>query len=205
MLIGLCGFIGSGKDTVANILKDDHGYNKIAMADPLKDAVAVMFGWSRYLLQGDTQISRTFRETPDDYWSAALGRQITPRRILQEFGTEIVREQINKDFWVHAMRKKLQMYENVVIPDVRFYNEIQMVKDEGGVLIQISRGPDPEWVEFAKTNPMFMKVEYPDVHESEWRWLVATPDYTIHNNGGIYDLNGQINDMLNTIGNGGTR
>ena len=57
MLIGICGLIGSGKDTVAQNLIDNHNFVKISFADKLKDAVASMFSWDRELLDGKTDKS----------------------------------------------------------------------------------------------------------------------------------------------------
>jgi hypothetical protein len=66
MVIGLVGFLGSGKGTVADTLKL---YNFIpeSFSNPLKDAVAIIFGWDRSLLEGDTKESREFRETVDEF------------------------------------------------------------------------------------------------------------------------------------------
>ena len=59
MIIGICGLIGSGKGTVADILEQEHGFIKVSFADSLKDAVAAVFGWPRSLLEGDTEESRS--------------------------------------------------------------------------------------------------------------------------------------------------
>ena len=58
MIIGLVGFIGSGKGTVGDILVTQHGYYRFAFADALKDAVATIFTWPRGLLEGDTAALR---------------------------------------------------------------------------------------------------------------------------------------------------
>ena len=57
MIIGICGLIGSGKGTVADILVE-RNYKKISFADKLKDGVAEVFGWDRAMLEGDTDSSR---------------------------------------------------------------------------------------------------------------------------------------------------
>jgi hypothetical protein len=73
MIVGLVGFIGSGKGTVADIMTTEHGFSKESFAGGVKDAASVIFGWDRKLLEGDTEESRAWRETPDEYWSEKLG------------------------------------------------------------------------------------------------------------------------------------
>ena len=92
MIIGVCGLIGGGKGTVGDILVQNHGFKKISFADKLKDAVALMFDWDRDLVEGITDESRQWREKKDDFWSNETGREITPRLVLQEFGTECMRK-----------------------------------------------------------------------------------------------------------------
>ena len=81
MIIGLCGLIGSGKGTVADILVDEHNFEKISFADKLKDAVSVLFDWDRAMLEGETSESRVWREQEDSFWTKETGRKITPRKI----------------------------------------------------------------------------------------------------------------------------
>ena len=66
MIIGLVGFIGSGKGTVGDIL-ETQGFSKDSFAKPLKDACSIMFGWPREMLEGDTEVSRKWREEPEWY------------------------------------------------------------------------------------------------------------------------------------------
>ena len=68
MLIGLLGFIGSGKNSVAEQFAKN-GFTTDSFAAPLKDAVSDIFGWPRNMLEGDTDHSRAFREAPDQWWS----------------------------------------------------------------------------------------------------------------------------------------
>ena len=85
MIIGLVGFIGSGKDTAADYLVNFHGFRRDSFAATLKDAVADIFGWDRTLIEGRTTESREWRECQDDWWSKRLGMPITPRWILQQW------------------------------------------------------------------------------------------------------------------------
>ena len=88
MIIGITGFMGSGKDTVAEMFVDK-GAVKDSFAAPLKDLCASVFGWDRHMLEGDTVPSRDFRETADIYWTRKLGiDNFTPRLALQLLGTD---------------------------------------------------------------------------------------------------------------------
>ena len=87
-VIGVCGLIGSGKGTVADILVQNFQYEKISFADKLKDGVSAVFGWDRELLEGDTDRSRLWRERTDEFWTKETGAEVSPRLILQLFGTD---------------------------------------------------------------------------------------------------------------------
>ena len=67
-LIGLVGFIGAGKGSVADIFVEKYGFQKEAFANPVKDAIAAMFSWNRKWLEGDSEWSRAWREKPDLFW-----------------------------------------------------------------------------------------------------------------------------------------
>ena len=132
MIVGITGFIGSGKDTVAKMLVEK-GAVQDSFAAPLKDLCASVFGWPRDMLQGDTVESRDFRETPDMYWTRKLGiDQFSPRLALQLLGTEIMRTHFNQDIWINSLEYRLRMknadYPCVVISDARFQNELSLIK-----------------------------------------------------------------------------
>ena len=187
MIIGLVGYIGSGKGTVADLLVRNHQYHKFAFADALKDAVATIFTWPRGLLEGDSNASRAFRERVDVWWSHKLGYEVTPRLILQKFGTEACRHGIADNIWIAALEKRIAGYENVVISDCRFPNEINFVRSAGGVIIRVSRGEDPSPEELAK------------MHVSETAWNDIFPDITIFNNGTLDDLKKDTKTILTQL------
>jgi hypothetical protein len=177
MLIGFLGTIGSGKGTAGDILVK-HGFIAVSFANKLKDAVSCIFGWPRILLEGDTEESRKFRETPDIYWSKVIGKPFTPRLALQLMGTEAGRNVFHRDLWVAALMRDLDPRKNYVVTDVRFPNEIEMIKAGGGHLIEVSRGPDPEWYDRAYNinngwdyNKSQVMSDYPLIHYSEWAWV----------------------------------
>jgi len=189
MIIGLVGFIGSGKGTVGDMLVQN-GYIKDSFASPLKDAVSVMFGWPRELLEGDTEVSRNWRELPDKFWSAKFGRPFSPREALQLMGTEAGRTVFHKDIWVMSLLNRSHG-KNVVVTDVRFKNEIEHIRSSGGFIVRVKRGPEPIWYEIAKhqnlvgedgewilyDNNNTMEQKYPNVHRSECDWIGCDIDY----------------------------
>lgn len=170
MLIGLCGFIGSGKDTFANLLKME----KMSFAHVLKDVVAITFGWRRDLLEGDTEESRKWRETPDAFWSKILCREYTPRMALQETGSKI--REIHPDIFMATLHRKIQG-KDVVITDCRFPNEIELIHKLGGKIVHVARNL-PEWYEDYKNGK---DVEH-GLHESEIAWIRCKHDYTVSGN-----------------------
>ena len=198
MIIGICGLIGSGKDTVAQQLIDNHNFVKISFADKLKDAVAVMFNWNRELLDGKTDESRAWREKEDAYWTAETGRSITPRLVLQEFGTECMREGFFDGIWVSLTKQHIlnNPDTNFVIPDVRFPNEAKMLYEIDGEVWRVKRGQDPVWFRIYQD----VGVEPKDVHPSEWAWAHTKFTQTIENNGTLEQLRNQVQDHLVSTG-----
>lgn len=187
MIIGLVGYIGSGKGTVGDILVRNHGYTKFAFADALKDATSTIFMWPRGLLEGDSEASRAFRERVDSWWSHKLGYEVTPRLILQKMGTEACRNGIADNIWIAALEKRIAGYQDVVISDVRFPNEIDFVRSAGGVIIRVQRGEDPSPEELSK------------MHISETAWNSCEVDRTIHNDKDIEGLRLSVTTLLTDL------
>ena len=194
MIIGICGLIGCGKGTVGDILVEEYGFTKLSFADKLKDGVATVFNWDRAMLEGDTVESREWRETQDDFWSRETGRTITPRLVLQEFGTDCMRHGFDDSIWVSLVKQELVKYpkKNFVIPDVRFPNEANMIKSIHGEVWRVRRGQDPVWMRMYQD----IGVEPKDVHESEWRWANVDFNNIIYNDLGINELKSQVKGLL---------
>lgn len=190
MIVGLVGFIGAGKGTVADLLVQRHDFEKESFANSVKDAVSVIFGWNRALLEGDTPDSRDWREQDDEYWSKKLGKPFSPRLALQLMGTEAGRDVFHPDLWVHTAIRRCENapWHNYVIADVRFPNEINAIREAGGVIARIKRGPEPEWYDAAYAVNMGKTVEPPDVHFSEWAWIGSDVDFEISNDGSVEEL-----------------
>jgi len=194
MIIGICGLIGSGKGTVGDILVEQ-GYKKVSFADKLKDGVATIFGWNRAMLEGDTDESRTWREQPDEFWSNETKMEVTPRLVLQLFGTDCLRNGFYDGVWVSLLKKHiLDNPGDYVIPDVRFRNEQNMIRELGGKVWQVKRGKDPEWFTraiFDNNNPETSNLMNGfDIHESEYKWIDVNTrfDSILHNEGTIAEL-----------------
>lgn len=187
-IVGLVGFIGSGKGSVADILVEKHGYIKESFANGVKDAVATIFGWDRKDLEGDTVASREWRERIDPWWSEKMGKEFSPRIALQLMGTEAGRDVFHPDLWVYSMLRRCNPNKKYVIADVRFPNEIKMIRDYGGVIYRVTRGPNPEWYQTAIMYNMEASTIKPDVHFSEWAWIGSPIDGNIDNNATLNDL-----------------
>jgi len=203
MIIGVCGFIGSGKDTVADYLTNFHGFRRESFAGSLKDAVANVFGWDRTMLEGRTKQAREWREQVDPWWSKRLEMpHLTPRWILQYWGTEVCRNGFHDNMWIAALENKLRTStDDVVISDCRFPNEIKSIKDAGGIIVCVERGIRPHWYEIAvqanKGDPNaqdWLKNE--KIHASETSWVGTRFDRTFDNNGTIDDLFEKVRSLV---------
>ena len=193
MLIGIVGLIGSGKDTAAEHLVTQHGYIRDSFAKSLKDAVSAMFNWDREMLEGNTESSRHWREQPDTFWSEKFGKPVTPRWVLQHFGTEVMRGNMYDAIWVDSCIGRYKG-QNTVISDTRFPNEVNMIKSIGGTVWRITRGDDPQWfIDYVQNN-----IEPKDIHASEWAWSKSGFDDIIANDGSLKQLQQTIQSKINS-------
>jgi hypothetical protein len=209
MIIGICGLIGSGKDTIADYLQNIHQFRRESFAHTLKDAVACVFGWDRDLIEGRTRSSREWREQIDPWWADRLNMPtLTPRHVLQVWGTEVARRGFHDDIWIASLENKLRKTtDDVVISDCRFPNEIAAIRRAGGTVIRVVRGLEPDWYELAQTinaGPAHIgwalardRLEKYHVHASETAWIGTQFDAVIDNNAnGMDHLYQQINSLV---------
>jgi len=205
MIIGVCGLIGSGKDTLADYLVNIHGFRRDSFASTLKDAVSAVFGWDRDMLEGRSRHSREWREQPDAWWSQRLGRTITPRLMLQLWGTEVCRQGFHDDIWIASLENKLRAtQDDVVISDCRFPNEIAAIRAQGGSVIRVVRGADPDWYQYAELANRGQEfavnaLKNIGVHASETSWIGTEFDCVISNNSSLDDFYREINDLLQDL------
>lgn len=137
VLIGLAGPARSGKDTAAGILAARYGFATFAFAAALKEALCIMCDLHPDMLDGD------LKEKP----IKRLGGK-SPREMLQTLGTEWGRETICDDIWIEKfrvrwMRENLARSPGLLVTDVRFENEAEAIRAEGGVIWHVARPDAP--------------------------------------------------------------
>jgi len=185
-LIAVCGFKRSGKDTIADFLVRQYGYHKISIADPLKDACKVLFGFTHEQINGQS------KDIPSEDWY-----NLTPRQILQFFGTEMMQFRLQelmpkcgRMFWIKRMCKEIdgRKLDKIVVPDVRFvheYNELIKVYGVKNVeVIKVSR-------EICGNSG--------DLHVSETEWQKIEANYFVSNNDTVNALFEKIDNIMKKI------
>ena len=183
-LIGITGRAQSGKDTVADWLKDEHGYRVFAFADPIYEMVDLL----ARSLGHNFLFTGTARSFWSDYKNVYLTPEFSVRRALQTLGTDWGRHQ-SPDIWIRAMDQRVRSTppeENIVIPDVRFDNEVRFVhRFSHSRILRIERPDLPDlgaaWKE----------------HESEMQRLPF--DHMITNDGTVNDLRNKADELLKEL------
>ncbi len=209
-IIGITGLAGSGKDTIGdNLVANSPNWEKVSFASHLKDVASLLFGFDRKMLAGETPEDRAVRELPDKFWSEKMGKDFTPRFALQFLGTNLLRNQLHQNIWVDCLERKIiESDKNIVITDVRFPNEIDMIRSIGGEIWRVERGELPNWfrkVESFQINgtenlmydiPYYVP-EVQTIHESEWKWVgYDRPNHIFTNDGTIEELNKKVLDIV---------
>lgn len=194
-ILAICGFQSSGKDTLADYLATYKKFKKLSFASVLKDIIATLFDWPRDKLEGITKEDRMWREERDEWWATELNMpDLTPRYVLQYFGTELFRNHWHQDIWLKVVEKQLSKYDNVVIADCRFPNEMEMLKKHGAKIIHIYRNT-PEWVaKYQQGDDSVNEAQL--LHPSERGWIRGQPDFIIHNDGTIEELYSKVSGEL---------
>lgn len=171
-IIGITGNANSGKDTTADyILSLNQSFKKIAFADPLKNMVI------QYLfLTKDDVFTTQGKNRFNEYWG------MTNRQILQKVGTDAMRKGFCYDIWVKITQKILlnNKNQNFIISDVRFLNEAEMIKRNGGIIVRIKRNYHIVQCNHQSENPIDSNIV----------------DYEIENYGDLQQLYKNIQNVL---------
>ena len=184
-IIGISGRKRSGKDTFAEQLVKEHGFTRIAFADPLKavarelDPVVDVHQATPYVVQ---RIRLSDVLGPDDDWETAKELPEV-RRLLQALGVA-VREHIDSEVWVDAALVKAAAVPGpVVITDVRFPNEAERVRWDGGKVVRVNRPGLPQT----------------DLHISETALDDLVADYVVGNGGTVADLHESADEVARLV------
>jgi hypothetical protein len=186
-LVGLLGKKQSGKDTIAEHLVEEYGFVRYAFADPIKEACQVIFGFNSEQCWGNQ------KEVVDPYWN------ITPRKIFQIFGTELFQFElpkhapeladIGRTFWAYRFARWYEQQITktpelkVVITDVRFPFEAELVNKLGGIVVKINRP----------------NLDHTDMHASEVEMETIPYKYLIDNNSTLEDLKVKVDKLFSMI------
>lgn len=130
MIIGLAGYARSGKDEVAKILVKNYGFRRIAFADPIREFVLRV----NPILESGHRIGELVKEFG---WELAKSKDES-RRLLQEVGL-VARDMFGPNFWVDLAVKNISFGERVVISDVRFKNEMTVIRQLEGKTFRVLR------------------------------------------------------------------
>jgi hypothetical protein len=158
------------------------------------------------MLEGRTKEAREWREQVDPWWAERLAMPtLTPRRVLQYWGTEVCRKAFHDDIWIASLENKLRTSkDSVVISDCRFPNEISSIRDAGGQIIWVQRGVLPDWYDIAVEankgyNVAIQELKMRKIHASETAWVGTEFDAILDNNGTIDELYAHAKSLV--IGN----
>lgn len=162
-LIGITGYAGAGKDTLADAMMVDDRWAKIPLALPIKLMLNTLFDWP--LEKWD---DRTWKEAPrpEAFWKS-------PRELAQTLGTQWGRDEVSEELWTSRAIAIARRHPGpVVVPDVRFPNEAALIRENGGYVIRVERAD----------------VEPVAEHASEQYVSSITPDVRVFNNQDIDTL-----------------
>lgn len=141
MIIGLTGYKQAGKDSTADILCKEAGFERAAFADALRSMALDLNPWLYVEHDGEGGNFYHYAELMKDPGYESAKKIPSVREWLQRLGTEGVRKNLGSEAWVNALDFKLGNTDgrNIVITDCRFENEAAYVHRKGGQLWRIVR------------------------------------------------------------------
>lgn len=174
--IALVGNMRSGKNTFGDILVKEYGYTEIAFAGELKRICKELF--------------------PEQFRNGNK-----PREILQNVGHCM--RSIDYDVWVKALDRKIKHYDgkNLVITDVRYPNEVDYLRNNGFIIVQIIVYRSIIVGRCKATDPNFNPAQLD--HESESMassYIVG--DILVYNNNSLEEYLAKVHQVISEIERG---
>lgn len=176
MIIGLSGVAQSGKDTLANILVEEHGYRRIAFADKIRECLYTLNPLVDWITE-----PRYLQKYVDSIGWEEAKKHPEIRRLLQIFGTEVGRNIIDSNLWIDMALGNLEPSDKVIITDVRYPDEAKEIRWMFGQIWRINRPG----------------VEAINSHASETAMNDWKFDRVIDNDGSIDDLRAKAKEICN--------
>lgn len=135
--IGISGKIGSGKTTLSehmkniidNLTQSNYSCITIALGDILKKECSRIFEF-------DINLAYSQEGKESKVYIPAQKKYMTVREILQWWGTDVMRKQVDIDYWVKELDRSISG-DIIIINDIRFPNEADYIKNKNGYLIRL--------------------------------------------------------------------
>ena len=181
-IIGLSGRAGTGKSTIARLLCEEHAFEELSLAGPLKRALSAMLDLPLSYLE-----DRATKEAPIDWLHG-----VSPRRLMQTLGTDWGRDMVANDMWLVLAGRRLDQIKadaerdgiyGIVISDVRFDDEADFVRNMGGSVWHVIRQSDAV-----------------QAHSSERDVFRKPGDVTLDNTGTLERLAGAVSVLISPAG-----
>lgn len=180
-IIAICGLKRSGKDTLADAICQSYGFEKLRISANLKEVMRVLFDFT------EDQLETDLKDDIDGKWG------VTPRKLMQFIGTEIMQHEIQKvipnvgrHFWIKKVRDEhIEKYpaKKFIISDLRFLHEYELLQKYKPYIIRVERN--------------CVASQCAQQHSSETEFKSIPYDKLFNNNGTLYDIEQQVKTMFN--------
>lgn len=181
-ILGITGEMRHGKSTLTAELVKRYGFTEYAFAQPLKRGCAILFNFT------DEQLYQDQKEQVDLRWG------ITPRKVLQVVGTDLFRNlihvylpklQLKHTLWIeNFIRWQSAQSGNIVVSDVRFMDECEVIQNMNGIVVRIVRPS------------LINRKDEKHTHASETSTSLLPVNHTIYNDSTLDALSGKIDQMI---------